>query len=253
MGAQQHKIHQEKKNQKIALVTGANRGIGLEVSRQLARKGLLVILTSRNASTGREAQENLHNEGFDTLFHTLDVTDQKSVDQVFDFVAKEFGRLDVLVNNAGILIDSSKGSKNEEFPSLFSASLDTVRKSLETNTYGAMRMIQKFAPLMKTNHYGRIVNLSSGMGQLSEMNGGWPGYRLSKTALNALTRIAADELKGTGVLVNSVCPGWVKTDMGGTEAELTVPEGADTVVWLATLPESGPSGGFFRERQPISW
>jgi len=124
---------------------------------------------------------------------------------------------------------------------------------METNTYGAIRMIQRFVPLMKQQNYGRIVNLSSGMGQLSEMNGGWPGYRLSKTALNAVTRIVADVLQGLNILINSVCPGWVKTDMGSPDAELSVEEGADTILWLATLPDDGPTGSFFRERQRIEW
>ena len=130
---------------------------------------------------------------------------------------------------------------------------DTLRRALETNTLGPYQLMQKFAPMMKKAGYGRIVNLSSGMGQLEEMNGGYPGYRISKTALNALTRIFAEELLNTGVLVNSVCPGWVKTEMGGPNADRDVEEGADTIVWLATLPDDGPTGGFFRDREPIDW
>ena len=165
----------------------------------------------------------------------------------------EFGRLDVLVNNAGILLDPPRHPPDAEGASIFNTKLDTIRGSLEANTFGALRLAQKFVPLMVKNGYGRVVNLSSGMGQLSDMNGGWPGYRISKVALNAVTRIFADETKGTNILVNSVCPGWVRTDMGGQEAELSPAEGADTIVWAATLPEGGPTGGFFRERERIDW
>lgn len=158
-----------------------------------------------------------------------------------------------MINNAGVLLDNSRHPPDPEGVSLFRTNLDIIRASMETNTYGAIRMIQRFVPLMKQQNYGRIVNLSSGMGQLSEMNGGWPGYRLSKTALNAVTRIVADVLQGLNILINSVCPGWVKTDMGSPDAELSVEEGADTILWLATLPDDGPTGSFFRERQRIEW
>jgi NAD(P)-dependent dehydrogenase (short-subunit alcohol dehydrogenase family) len=236
-----------KPQSKVALVTGANRGIGLEVCKQLAKNEIHVILSSRNIERGQEATKKLKSEGLEVSFLPLDVTQQQSVDHAFNTIHDEFGRLDILVNNAGIAIDPRGGS------TLLGAELPTIQKTLETNTYGPIRMIQKAVPLMKKGNYGRIVNISSGMGQLSEMNGGWPGYRISKVALNAVTRITADELQGLPILVNSVCPGWVKTDMGGPEAELTPTEGADTVVWLATLPEGGPSGGFFRERKAIDW
>ena len=238
---------------KVALVTGANRGIGFEVCRQLAKKGLQVVLTSRDAEKGKQAQAALSKEGIKVDYCQLDTTHSESIEKAFEFVASKFRRLDILVNNAGVFIESSEESTGYGGASLLTTNLDVIRKTMETNTLGPILMIQKFVPLMKQNHYGRIVNISSGMGQLSEMNGRWPGYRLSKTALNAVTRIAADELQGTEILVNSVCPGWVKTDMGGPEAEVTVEEGADTVVWLATLPEGGPTGGFFRERKRIEW
>jgi NAD(P)-dependent dehydrogenase (short-subunit alcohol dehydrogenase family) len=156
--------------------------------------------------------------------------------------------LDCLVNNAGIFPDPEPGSPGT---SIFDADLDTIRRGLETNALGAIRVCQALIPLMKGR--GRVVNVSSGMGQLSEMNGCCPAYRLSKTALNAVTRILADELRGTGVKVNSVCPGWVRTEMGGPDATLTVEEGARGIVWAATLPEDGPSGGFFRHGEPIAW
>lgn len=234
----------------IAVVTGANRGLGFETCKQLARLGYQVILTSRNAEKGQAAVEACSNEGLNIHYHALDVTDADSVDRLKQTIEKTYGQLDVLVNNAGIFCepmdehDFSRGS-------VFNADIDHIRASLETNTFGALRVAQALIPLMKGQ--GRVVNLSSGMGQLSEMNGGWPGYRLSKTGLNAITRILADELKNTQVKVNSVCPGWVKTDMGGAHAERSVEQGAETIVWAATLPDDGPSGGFFRDKQAIAW
>jgi NAD(P)-dependent dehydrogenase (short-subunit alcohol dehydrogenase family) len=235
-------------NQPVAIVTGAYRGLGLETCRQLAARRHTVILTARREREGRAAAERLRAEGLDVAFHLLDVTDEQSIAQLAAFVRDTFGRLDVLVNNAGIFPDPTPGSGRE---GVFDARLETVRRGLETNTLAPLRLCQALIPLMRGR--GRVVNVSSGMGQLSEMNGGCPGYRLSKTALNALTRILADELGGTGVKVNSVCPGWVRTDMGGPEATLSVEEGAAGILWAATLPDDGPSGGFFRNGEPIPW
>ncbi|MGK7875684.1 MAG: SDR family oxidoreductase [Xenococcaceae cyanobacterium] len=233
---------------KIAIVTGANRGLGFETCRQLASQGLRVVLTSRNSSKGKAAASQLIQEGLDVVYHPLDVTNSESIESLSQFIATEFGRLDVLVNNAGILPDRS-----ETDVSVFCTKVDTLRSAMETNAFGPFQVCQALVPLMKTNNYGRIVNVSSGMGQLSDMNGRYPGYRISKTALNALTRILADELKETNILVNSVCPGWVKTDMGGPNALRTPSQGVDTIVWLATLPDGGSTGGFFRDRQPLDW
>ena len=157
-----------------------------------------------------------------------------------------YGRTDILINNAGIMIDP-RGSR------LLDSELKTYRDTLETNAFGPLLITQALLPLMKKRNYGRIVNLSSGRGQLSEMGSGTPAYRISKTALNALTRIVAAETRGSNILVNSLRPGWVKTDMGGPYAPRTVAQGADTAVWLATLPDGGPTGGFFRDRKPIPW
>jgi NAD(P)-dependent dehydrogenase (short-subunit alcohol dehydrogenase family) len=234
----------------IALVTGANRGIGLETCRQLAQRGLKVILTSRDPEKGRDAAGKLQGEGLDPIPHPLDVTDDESTAAAARFVQREFGRLDVLVNNAGVLLDPSN-PRDREAAGVFKTDLDRIRRTMEVNTYGPLRTCQALIPLM--NGKGRVVNVSSGMGQLVDMEGGWPAYRMSKTALNALTRILADELKETRVKVNAVCPGWVKTDMGGPHAERTVEKGAETIVWLATLPDDGPTGGLFRDRQPIPW
>lgn len=233
-------------DKRVALVTGANRGIGLEVCRQLAQKDLKVILTSRSKEKGQSAVESFVSKGLDIAFLPLDVIDQKSVHDCINAVSDQYGRCDVLVNNAGVFPD--KG-----FPSVFESDVQTVRTAMETNVYGPLSLCQAVVPLMKKNNYGRIVNLSSGMGQLTHMNGGCPGYRISKTSINALTRILADELKATNIKVNSMCPGWVKTEMGGPNATRSVEEGADTAVWLATLDDDGPSGGFFRDRKPFAW
>jgi NAD(P)-dependent dehydrogenase (short-subunit alcohol dehydrogenase family) len=229
-------------NGRVALVSGANRGIGREIVRQLAGRGITTILGSRDEKKGRAAAEGMD---VDVRVRQLDVTDEKGIAQVARDVEEEFGRLDVLVNNAGVSIDRGQHGVD--------ADLDVVRETLEMNLFGAWRLCEAFVPLMQRNRYGRIVNVSSGMGALNDMGGGAPAYRVSKTSLNALTRILASELRGSGILVNSVCPGWVQTDMGGSGASRTVEEGADTPVWAATLPNNGPNGCFFRDRRQIPW
>src|SRR3954451_19077725 len=219
-----------------ALVTGGNRGIGREIARQLIEDhGFEVIVTARSADDARAAAEELGARG-----EALDVSDDGSVRGLRERV----DALDVLVNNAGVVLDGYGTTLAE-------ADLDTIRRTLEINTFGALRMIAAFGDLLAASGHGRIVNLSSGMGGLTDMGSGAPGYRLSKAGINVLTRIASNEL--SGVLVNSACPGWVQTDMGGSQAPRSVQEGADTPVWLATLPDDGPTGGFFRDRKPIAW
>ncbi|MCU7844667.1 MAG: SDR family oxidoreductase [Candidatus Thiodiazotropha sp. (ex Monitilora ramsayi)] len=235
-------------DKRLAVVTGAYRGLGLETCRQLAEAGYTVILTARKRSLGEHAAKSLQDAGLDVAFHVLDVTDQSSIQDLRDHIKHQYGRLDVLVNNAGIFPDPAPW---KETSSVFSADPAQIRDGLETNTLGPLRLCQTLIPLMDDS--GRIVNISSGMGQLSEMNGCCPAYRLSKTALNAVTRIFADELKDSGIKINSVCPGWVRTDMGGDEAPLPVEEGAKGIVWAATLPDDGPSGGFFRHGERIDW
>lgn len=232
----------------VAVVTGANRGLGLETCRQLATAGHTVIATARNAAAGESAARQLQASGLEVRFAPLDVTDPASVDALVAKVAQDFARIDVLVNNAGIFPDPGPGSAGA---SVFDADAATLLRGFETNTVGAWRLCRALVPLMRGR--GRIVNVSSGMGQLSDMNGCCPAYRLSKTALNALTRILADELQGTDIKVNSVCPGWVRTDMGGASATLSVEEGAAGIVWAATLADDGPSGGFFRHGHRIDW
>jgi NAD(P)-dependent dehydrogenase (short-subunit alcohol dehydrogenase family) len=232
--------------QPIALVSGGNRGIGYAICRGLARRGCLVILGARNAAEGRAAAQALQAEGLALEYRPLDVARDASVRSCVAAVLKRHGRIDILVNNAGVLLDPS-GSR------VLDSRLDTYRTTFEINFYGALRLTQAVAPGMRKAGYGRIVNMSSGLGQLSDMGTGTPAYRVSKTALNALTRMLAAELKDSGVLVNAMCPGWVKTRMGGPKAERTPEQAADTAVWLATLPATGPSGGFFRDRKRLAW
>jgi NAD(P)-dependent dehydrogenase (short-subunit alcohol dehydrogenase family) len=243
---------EQKDDKRVAVISGANRGIGFETARQLARQGIRVVLTSRNPGKGEAATERLSNEGLDVLFHPLDVTLEASVASLGAFIHSRCGRADILVNNAGVLLDSH-GTEDSGGASVFHVSLSTLQATLKVNLFGALLLIQELTPLMKQQHYGRIVNISSGMGQLAEMGGHFPAYRISKTALNALTRIVAAETQGHNILINSICPGWVRTDMGGPNAERSPIDAADTIVWAATLPDDGPSGGFFRDREPIPW
>jgi NAD(P)-dependent dehydrogenase (short-subunit alcohol dehydrogenase family) len=228
-------------DKRIAVVTGGNRGIGLEICRQLAHAGMHVILTARDEAKGKTAAKKLGVES-----HPLDVDSDESVKAFARWITDTHGRCDVLVNNAGVMLDP-RGSRVPD------AKIGTFRDTLETNVLGPLRMIQVILPLMKKQGYGRIVNMSSGQGQLSDMGVGTPAYRVSKTALNALTRTTAAELHGSGILVNAMCPGWVRTDMGGSGAPRSVEQGADTALWLATLPDKGPSGGYFKDRKPIPW
>jgi NAD(P)-dependent dehydrogenase (short-subunit alcohol dehydrogenase family) len=229
-------------NGRVALVSGGNRGIGLEVCRQLSEQGVTVVIGSRDEERGRAAAEGL--EG-DVVPHQLDVADAGSVDRMAAFLEDRFGRLDVLVNNAAISNDDGQRGVDADF--------DRVKEALEANLFGAWRLCEVAIPLMRRNGYGRIVNVSTGLAALEDMGGGSPGYRVSKTALNVLTRILASELRGSGILVNAVNPGWVQTEMGGSGATRSVEEGAEALVWAATLPNSGPTGGFFRDRSPVSW
>jgi NAD(P)-dependent dehydrogenase (short-subunit alcohol dehydrogenase family) len=229
----------------VALVTGAYRGIGLEVARQLARRGFTVLLTARDAGKAGAAAEGLEGEGLKVVPVPLDVTDAASVEAAARLVAERFGRLDVLVNNAAILYDDWQRTEN--------ADLDTAREAFETNTLGPWRVSQAFLPLLRKSRHPRIVNVSSESGSLASMGGGTPAYGVSKAGLNVLTRKLADELRPARVLVNSVCPGWVATEMGGPAAPRTPAEGAASVVWAATLPDTGPTGGFFRDGQPLPW
>src|SRR5271166_4012931 len=225
-------------SRRIALVTGANRGLGFETCRQLARLGQKVVMAARDEAKGREAARTLANEGLEVLFHPLDVTSAQSVAALTRFAEGEFGGIDILVNNAGVMLPSD---------------LEIFERTYAANVFGPVLLCQAIVPGMREREWGRVVNVSSGLGQLVDMRAGWPAYRSSKAALNALTRVLAAELAGTHVLVNAVDPGWVRTDMGGAQADRSTLEGSDTIVWAATLPDDGPSGGFFRDRQLIPW
>lgn len=231
---------------RVAVVTGANRGIGFEICRQLARTGMTVVLTSRSAAKGRTAVRTLREEGLQVDHHLLDVTNPVGIKALAAYLGKRYGKIDVLINNAGVLLDPS-GSRIPD------SRAQTYHETLETNLFGPLLIVQALLPLLKKNGRGRIVNLSSGLGRLTTMDVGSPAYRISKAALNALTAMLAAELQGSGILVNAACPGWVRTAMGGVNAPLSVEQGADTAVWLATLPDGGPSGGLFKERKPVPW
>lgn len=228
---------------KVILVTGSNRGIGKETIRQLARVGHKTILTGRNTDHVRDAQDDLAAEGVITDAFACDVRDEAQVRKLVQYVDERYGKLDVLVNNAGIFLDGSDSTK---------ADIDIIRQTFDTNVLGPYRMIEVLLPLLRKSGDARIINLSSGMGGLTEMDGGYPGYRISKTALNAVTRIFANDLAKDKISVNSVCPGWVKTDMGGERATREVEQGAETIVWLATT-EKPPTGKFLRDKKEIPW
>jgi NAD(P)-dependent dehydrogenase (short-subunit alcohol dehydrogenase family) len=223
----------------VAVVTGGNRGIGYEVCRQLARLGFDVVLGSRDLSRGEAAAAELG-----VVACQLDVADGVSVRAAADWVSERFGRCDALINNAAIHYDTWQRAD--------SADLDVVHEAMETNLFGAWRTALALLPLLRSSDHGRIVNVSSGAGQLSSMGAGTPAYQVSKAALNAFTRTLAAELRRDGVLVNAICPGWVATDMGGPGGR-RVADGAASVVWGVTLPDHGPTGGFFRDGRALDW
>jgi NAD(P)-dependent dehydrogenase (short-subunit alcohol dehydrogenase family) len=241
-------------SKKIALVTGANKGIGFETARQLAARGVTVLLGARDEKRGREAAESLKKEGLDVQFLPVDVSDPASQDNAAKFIADKFGKLDILINNAGVLRDNgipaSKGTAEQ------------WRETFETNLFSLISLTQKFLPLIKKSDAGRIVNLSSILGSLTlnsapdsplGAQSASTAYHASKAALNMFTVHLANELGGTPIKVNAAHPGWVKTDMGGEAAPLSVEDGAKTSVWLATLPKDGPTGGYFHDGEALPW
>jgi NAD(P)-dependent dehydrogenase (short-subunit alcohol dehydrogenase family) len=239
--------------QKVALITGANRGIGLEIARQLGRQGATIIVGARDQARGYESAELLKSESIDAHPLILDVTHVPSVERARLYLDAEFGRLDILVNNAGIGHDMSL------LPS--GTPLDTIRDVFETNFFGVIALTQGLLPLLRKSEAGRIVNISSGLGSLTlGSDPAYPfygikplGYNASKTALNAFTVALAHELRDTPIKLNSADPGWCRTDHLGRQPPHSAAEGADTAVWLATLPPDGPTGGFFSARQAIPW
>jgi NAD(P)-dependent dehydrogenase (short-subunit alcohol dehydrogenase family) len=244
-------IHSKK--QKIALVTGGNRGIGKEIARQLALQNYHVLIGCRDAKKGHVVVEELKKDGLSVDLLVLDVNNRRSIEEKINNITDNFGRLDVLVNNAGIILDRGV--------SVLDVEESVLKETFETNFFGAFRITQAVIPLMRQHKYGRIVNLSSGLSSFEIMSGQGPiqlhgsssAYRISKTMLNALTCLVAQEVTDMDIKINAVCPGRVQTDMGGIDAPNTVEQGADTAVWLATLGEDGPNGGYFRDRKQITW
>jgi NAD(P)-dependent dehydrogenase (short-subunit alcohol dehydrogenase family) len=228
----------------VAVVTGANRGIGREVVRVLAGAGYLVVLGSRDGGRGDAAAAELGGADAGIVARALDVADDASVRAAAGWVGETLGRCDALVNNAAVDYDTDARATT--------ADLDRVHRAMETNLYGAWRTALAFLPLLRDSPHPRIVNVSSGSGSLADMSAGTPAYSVSKAALNALTRILAAELRRDRVLVNAVCPGWVATDMGGA-AGRPVAEGAASVTWAVLLDDDGPTGGFFRDGRPVAW
>jgi NAD(P)-dependent dehydrogenase (short-subunit alcohol dehydrogenase family) len=233
-----------KSSSRVAIISGANRGIGLEVVRQLALAGHTVVLGSRDLAKGRAAAASLAGQQLAVHPYQLDVSDPVSVENLVRGVTTTFGRVNIVVNNAAILYDTWQRAVD--------ADLAVIQEAMDTNLLGAWRLAKAVIPPMHKHRYGRIVNVSSEGGSLASMSSGTPAYSVSKAALNALTRILAAELRGSGILVNAVCPGWVATDMGGSGGR-PVADGAAGIVWAATLPANGPNGGFFRDGKPLSW
>ncbi len=240
---------------KIALVTGANKGIGLETARQLAQKGMTVLLGARDARKGQEAVAQLQGEGLEVQLLEIDVSDEASVARAAKKVESDFGRLDILVNNAGVMLDDETKKASEQ-------TMETWRRTFDTNLFGLVATTNAFLPLLRKSDAGRIVNLSSILGSITHHatpgspvydSKGYTCYNVSKTAVNAYTVQLAYELKGTKIKVNAAHPGWVKTEMGGKGASMEIPDGAKTSVALATIGEDGPNGAYLHEGEPLPW
>jgi NAD(P)-dependent dehydrogenase (short-subunit alcohol dehydrogenase family) len=231
---------------RVAVVTGGNRGLGLGTVKKLVSLDYTVVLAARDKISGHAAALEISSDPNRIVFLPLDVSDAGSIQSFAKTVLAQFTAVDVLINNAGIFVDQEVS----EDPAKLS---DSVLKSVQTNTIGPLLLSLAFLPAMRAQNYGRIVNVSSGMGQLSDMNTGNFPYRISKTALNAVTKICSQENLGKNILVNSVCPGWVRTDMGGPQATRTIDEGIAGIIWAATLPDDGPTGSFFRDGKRLDW
>ena len=239
---------------KIALITGANRGIGLETARQLGKLGMTILLGARDLAKAEKAAEELRREKMEVRPIAIDVAASASIAAAAAIVEKEFGRLDILINNAGVMVDSYD-TKIGEMP------IEIWRQTFETNFFGLIATTQAFLPLLRKSEAGRIVNLSSILGSITYhatpgspvYDSKVPAYDVSKSAVNAYTVHLAYELKGSKIKVNAAHPGWVKTEMGGKDAPMELPAGAKTSVALATLGEDGPSGAFVHMGKPLPW
>jgi NAD(P)-dependent dehydrogenase (short-subunit alcohol dehydrogenase family) len=250
------------KHQQVALITGGNRGLGLQTARELGSKNILIIVGARDAKKGAAAAETLRAEGYSADSVALDVADPRTHAEAFDFIESRYGQLDILINNAGVWKESATSSSF--VPSTNPTSslpIEILRETFETNFFGTVALTQRLLPLIRKSPAGRIVNVSSVMGSLTlhsdPTSSIYPhkvfAYDASKTALNAFTVHLAHELRDTPIKVNSAHPGWVKTDMGGAGADLDISEGGKTSAWLATLPADGPTGGYFHLGQPLPW
>lgn len=229
---------------KIALVTGANRGLGLEVARQLGGTGFRVLLGVRDPAAGKQTADRLRGDGMDAVALALDVADAESIVAAAAVVARDQPRLDVLINNAAVHYDTWQRAITADFA--------TVDEAWRTNLLGPWRLTNALLPSLRTSSAPRVVNVSSESGSLASMGAGTPAYHVTKAGLNALTRTMAAELRSEGILVNAICPGWTATDMGGGGGR-PVAAGAKGIVWAATLPDDGPTGGFFRDGRPVPW
>ncbi|MEV6414643.1 SDR family NAD(P)-dependent oxidoreductase [Kribbella sp. NPDC051718] len=228
---------------RVALITGANRGIGAELARQLHEQGWTVLLGVRDLGKGRETARAISASSERLLPVKLDVSDPDDAATAAEWAAERVGQVDAVINNAAILYDPAERA--------ISVDLGSVHRAMETNLYGAWRVSQAFLPLLRRSDHPRIVNVSSEGGAISEMTGGAPAYNVSKAALNALTRLLAGELRRDRILVNAICPGWTDTDMG--QGGRPVRDGARSVLWGVNLPDDGPTGGFFRDGRPLPW
>lgn len=234
-------------NKKIAVITGSHKGLGLAIARKLTlEEDILVIITSRKESDGQTTQQKLKTEGIEVDFHQLDVTNNSSVNRFIEWVTSVHGGVDILINNAGV-----NPSQVLEEASILTAKPETIMDTFSTNAIGVLRMCQAVIPLMKQKGYGRIVNVSTEMASLQQIPQDFypssPSYRISKVGLNAVAIMLAKEVKNTNILINNYSPGWMKTDIGGEDAPFTAEEGAETAVYLATLPDDGSQAGFFAE------
>jgi NAD(P)-dependent dehydrogenase (short-subunit alcohol dehydrogenase family) len=235
---------------KVAVVTGANRGLGHALTKALAEDEYKVFMVGRNKIEIDNASAKLQEAGLNVEGFEADVSKGRHITALASYVQSQFDHLDLLINNAGVILEP--GGLDSQV-TCFTVNPDLVEEAYSINTVGALRLVQAFYDLLLKARQPRIVNVSSGMGALSEMEGGWPAYRMSKAAMNALTGILAVEFEGTRVKVNSVCPGWVKTDMGGPNAERSIEEGIEGILWAAKLPPDGPTGGFYRDGKRIDW
>lgn len=229
---------------KNIVVTGGNRGIGKAIVEELAKLRHHVIIAARNEKTGKALEKQLVDTGYDARFLQLDQSKPEEIERFAKLLYSDYDRLDVLINNAAVFLDNGQSSTKVK--------MKDIKRTIDINLYGPIDLSKTLLNLLKGSTEGRIINVTSGLGAMNEMSGNHTGYRLSKVALNAFTQIFASDLRDTTIKVNSMCPGWVKTDMGGEGAPRSVDQGADTAVWLATA-EMIPNGKFLRDRTEIEW